>query len=193
MRQKTATYPVLRYKSQTLEQLAVSLSFEICPPSLMYVWLLCTRLRNSYGRRARGGPSAIKNRRALDTPSFSVTRRLLAAARIWLMLRAPLEDHLIPIPPRYVEGLRAQFLRMFVNFVAGSECRDKGGKWHSPSCPVACMQNIEIQNLGEGQEPAIIFPGGPNFHAFGDPLVRPKPVWTSDDVPDDESDRSDVL
>jgi len=141
----------------------------------MHLCLLCTRLRNSYGRRARGGPSAIKNRRALDTPSFSVTRRLLAAARIWLMLRAPLEDHLIPIPPRYVEGLRAQFLRMFVDFVAGTGSRDEGGKWHSPSCPVSHMQNIEIPGLDEDQEPAIIFPGGPRFHEFVGPLVRPKP------------------
>jgi hypothetical protein len=79
---------------------------------------------------------------------------------------------------------------MFVDFVAGTESRDEGGKWHSPSCPVSYMQNIEIQALGEGQEPAIIFPGGPHFHAFGDPLVRP--VWTSDDAPDAESELSDV-
>jgi hypothetical protein len=87
----------------------------------MDLYLLCVRLRESYGRSARGGPSAIKNKRALDTPSFAVTRRLLAAARIWIMLRAPLQDHENTVPPRYVEGLRAHFMRMFVDFVAGDE------------------------------------------------------------------------
>jgi hypothetical protein len=147
----------------------------------------------SYGWRARGGPSAIKNKRALDIPSFSVTRRLLAASRIWLMIRAPLQDHRITIPPRYLETLRAQFMRMIVDFVAGDVAGDEGGKWHFPSCSVAYMQNIEIQNLGQGQVPAILFPGGPNFrNGLCDPLVRPKPVWISDDEPDDESEMSDA-
>ena len=156
-----------------VEQLAVSLC------------LLCVRLRAEYGRSARGGPSAIKNERALDTPSFAVTRRLLAAARIWIMMRAPLTDHGIPIPPRYVERLRAHFIRMFVDFVEGKESREDEGKWPSPSCPTETMQNIEILDCGEGQVPAIIFPGGPNFHAYtyGD-LMRPK--FPLDDEPDDD-------
>ena len=109
------------------------------------------------------------------------------------MIRAPLQDHRITIPPRYLETLRAQFMRMFVDFVAGDVAGDEGGKWHSPSCPVAYMQDIEIQNLGEGQEPAVIFPGGPNFrNGLCGPLVRPKPVWTSDDEQDDESEMSDA-
>jgi len=158
-----------------VEQLAVSLC------------LLCVRLRAEYGRSARGGPSGIKNERALDTPSFAVTRRLLAAARIWIMMRAPLTDHRIPIPPRYVERLRAHFIRMFVDFVEGEESREHEGKWPSPSCPAETMQNIEILNCGGGQVPAIIFPGGPNFHAYtcGD-LMRPKPHYRSDDEPDDD-------
>ena len=136
----------------------------------------------------------ITNKRALDIPSLAVTRRLLAAARIWLMIRAPLTDFLISIPPRYVERLRAQFVQMFIDFGYGGDRRDGGGTWNFPSCPADSMQNLEIDDVGfSGQVPAIIFPGGPNFHEFGDPLMRPKPVWTSDDVPDDESDRSDVL
>ena len=79
------------------------------------------------------------------------------------MIHAPLQDHRITIPPRSVGELRGQFMRMFVEFVAGTESRNEGGKWHSPSCPVANMQNIEIQNLGEGKMPAITFPGGPIF------------------------------
>jgi hypothetical protein len=117
-----------------VEQLAVSLC------------LLCVRLRAEYGRSARDGPSAIKNERALDTPSFAVTSRLLAAARIWIMMRAHLTDHRITIPPRYVEGLRAHFIRMFVDFVEGNESREDEGKWPSPSCPAENMQNIEIQS-----------------------------------------------
>ena len=102
--------------------------------------MLCVRLRDEYGQSARGGPSAIKNKRALDTPSFAVTRRLLAAARIWIMMRAPLQDSEIAIPPLYVEGLRAHFVRMFVDFVQGDG--DEGGKMGpSPSCPAASMQN----------------------------------------------------
>ncbi len=85
-------------------------------------------MRNSYGWRARGGPSAIKNKRALDIPSFSVTRRLLAASRIWLMICASLQDHRITIPPRYMETLRNQYMRMFVDFVAGDVAGDEGGK-----------------------------------------------------------------
>jgi hypothetical protein len=53
------------------------------------------------------------------------------------------------------------------------------------------MQNIEIPGLDEDQEPAIKFPGGPRFHQFVGPLVRPKPVWTSDDEADAESELSD--
>jgi hypothetical protein len=49
------------------------------------------------------------------------------------------------------------------------------------------------QNLGEGQEPAIKFPGSPKFrNGACDPLVLPKPVWTSNDVLDDESELSDA-
>ena len=110
------------------------------------------------------------------------------------MIRAPLTDHhRIKVPPEYVRELRAQFMRMFVDFVAGTESReeDEAGKWHSPSCPVASTQNTKIANLGEGQEPAIIFSGGPNFRAFGDPLVRPKPPLIFDDEPDASDDASD--
>ena len=155
----------------------------------MDLCLLCTRLRNSYGQHARGapgptsgpgwvshkyvpkygqhvrgGPSAIKNKRALDIPSFAVTRRLLAAARMWLMMRVPLQE--FRIPPRYVESLRAQFMRMFLDFVVGVD-KDEGGKG------VASRRNIEIRPSGEGQVPAIIFPGGPNFHAYSEMPLCP--------------------
>ena len=156
--------------------------------------LLCTRLRNSYGNHAHGGACVIKNKRALDIPSLAVTRRLLAAARIWLMISAVLDALHICIPPRYVERLRAQFVQMFVDFGYGGcdHDRDGGGKWNFPSCPANSMQNIEIDDVGfSGQVPAIIFPGGPNFHRFREPLMRPRPVWTSDDVPDDEPELSD--
>ena len=35
------------------------------------------------------------------------------------MMRVPLQDFPIPIPPSYVESLRAQFMRMFLDFVVG--------------------------------------------------------------------------
>ena len=142
----------------------------------MDLCLLCTRLRNSYGRHARGGqpamggpgwvrtkaypkygqdvrggPSAIKNKRLLDIPSFAVTLRLLAAARMWLMMRVPLQFFRgFPIPPRYVESLRAQFMRMFLDFVVGVDNRDEEG--------VTSGRNIEIRDEYEDQVPAIIFP-----------------------------------
>jgi hypothetical protein len=76
---------------------------------------------------------------------------------------------------------------MFVDFVEGEESREHEGKWPSQSCPAETMQNIEILGCGRGQVPAIIFPGGPNFHAYsaGD-LVRPKPQYRLDDEPDDD-------
>ena len=83
--------------------------------------LLFTRLRDSYGRSARGGPCAIRNKRVLDAPSLAVTRRLLAAARIWIMMRAPLQDHRITIPPSCVKQLRARFMRISFDFVDGGE------------------------------------------------------------------------
>ena len=158
--------------------------------------LLCTRLRKSYGNRAHGGACVIKNKRALDIPSMAVTRRLLAAARIWLLISAPLDEIHICIPPRYVQRLRAQLVQMFIDFgYGGCDDQDGGGKWNFPSCPADSMQNLEIDDVGfSGQVHAIIFPGGPNFHSFCEPLTRPRPVWpvwTSDDVPDDESDLSD--
>jgi len=111
--------------------------------------LLCTRLRNSYGNHAHGGACVIKNKRALDIPSLAVTRRLLAAARIWLMISAVLDALHICIPPRYVERLRAQFVQMFVDFGYGGCDHDHGGgKWNFPSCPANSMQNIEIDDVG---------------------------------------------
>jgi hypothetical protein len=44
------------------------------------------------------------------------------------MIRAPLQNHRITIPPRYLETLRAQFMRMFVDFVAGDVAGDVGDK-----------------------------------------------------------------
>ena len=85
--------------------------------------LLFTRLRDSYGRSARGGPCAIRNKRVLDAPSFAVTRRLLAAARIWIMMRAPLQDHRITIPPSYVKQLRAQFMRISFDLLLAAKVK----------------------------------------------------------------------
>ena len=142
--------------------------------------LLFTRLRDSYGRSARGGPCAIRNKRVLDAPSLAVTRRLLAAARIWIMMRAPLQDHRITIPPSYVKQLRAQFMRIFIDFVDGDEGDDYvRGKMSFPSFPAVHMQNIEILDCCP-QLPAIVFPGGPIFHAFSPQLERPKLALHSD-------------
>ena len=148
----------------------------------MDLCLLCTRLKSSYGQHARGGSSTVKNKRFLDIPSFAVTRRLLAAARLWIMIRAPLADHQITIDPKYVEGLRHQFMRMFIDFVADerSQAEDPSPHRRFPSCPSAFWLNTKVRSCGEDQVPAIIFPGGPNFHAFAGPLERAKPVVHSD-------------
>lgn len=134
--------------------------------------MLCTRLREEYGQCARGGISEIKNKGSLDKPSFAVTRRLLAAARTWLLLRAALYCSECKIDSGYVKLLRAQFVRMFLDFVA-----DKTGindKQHDPSrfptCPASTWQNMIVDDYSAA---AIIFPGGPNFHAYGAPLESP--------------------
>ena len=56
------------------------------------------------------------------------------------MMRAPLQDHRITIPPSYVEQVRAQFMRIFIDFVDGGEGDDDvRGKMRYASCPAAVL------------------------------------------------------
>ena len=137
-----------------------------------FIFFLCTRLREGYGQRARGGSSEIKNKRSLDIPSFAITRRLLAAARTWLLLRAALAWRESEIDTDYVELLRNQFVRMFIDFV--KDTTGVNNKEHDssrfPRCPSAHWKNISVDTFSAA---AIIFPGGPNFREYGGPLESP--------------------
>ena len=106
--------------------------------------MLCNRLRKEYGQSARGGTSEIKNKRSLGIPSFAVTRRLLAAARTWILLRAALDWRESAIDSGYVELLRAQFVRMFVDFVA--DTTGINDNEHDPSRFPSCP--CEVVNTG---------------------------------------------
>lgn len=138
-----------------------------------------------YGQCARGCISEIKNKRSLDKPSFAVTRRLLAAARTWILLRAALDWRESEIDSGYVELLRAQFVRMFLDFVA--DTTGINNKEHDPSrfptCPCDTWKNIVVDEYSAA---AIIFPGGPNFHTYGAPLECPLPRYSSESDADSE-------
>ena len=84
----------------------------------MDLCLLCTRLRSVFGKRNRAGVIEIKDKRFLDVPSAAVTRRLLASAKLWILIRAAMEDYNRDaleerdiIDSGYIEKLRAQFMQ----------------------------------------------------------------------------------
>jgi len=80
--------------------------------------LLCTRLRSVFGKRNREGVTEIKDKRFLDVPSLAVTQRLLVSAKLWILIRAALEDcdrdaleKRDIIDSGYIEKLRDQIMQ----------------------------------------------------------------------------------
>ena len=78
------------------------------------------RLRSVFGnlKRNRAGVTEIKDKRFLDVPSVAVTQRLYENARLWILIRAAMEDcdrdaleERDIIDSGYIEKLRAQFMQ----------------------------------------------------------------------------------